>query len=439
MPAVSVGPAEPGRAAPLRRRAAGLALPGVLVVMGLTGCLLRPASVDTTPPPREGPTETRLWLSAASVPPAPVEIVVVPMEEQEGEFSAGVVAGVERWDGDSWVPHRELTMCQDHWHCTAGLQPVGSITGSVDLEVNAGAVQRFTTAGLEVGWYRVAQGGAHGTFRVDAAAAAPAPLWPVDEPAISVSPAVVPVAATAVVLSPLVPPGEDGSLSAESVRLATDDLSATVVVERWDGDRWTPAAEVVGEVRDPVDVYAGMRVELPELAHGEYRVVRSGADGVHTGRFWVDGDLPPAPDRGAAPCVDVEVCGLNEWLDVLVRRAGWTGLGGGHDYRSGSEVVDLGDGRTAMLRVVPDDPLLRDVTVDRTTPVGLVTVEHGTSGAGTPRSEFTCGAFRFAVAGDDPATVAEVAQTLALGIDQCFADGVELWSVLGDSARDQRP
>ena len=442
-PAVTADPAPIARRGRRRVRAvrwagaAAVAVVALVVAAGLGGWFPRPAPPVTDPPrlvttpPPEPVADARLWLSAERVPPGGVELVAVGVEQAEGAFGAGVLASVDRWDGDSWEPHRDLTMCQDHWYCTSELQPAGSITGSVDLGVGPATVQRFSTAGLGVGWYRVSQGGATGVLEVAEGADPPAPLWPVDEPSISVARPLLPPSGEVVLLSPLVPP-VDGFSSADAVREATDELGTVVTVERWEDGAWARVAELQAELRDPADTNEGVVLQVPALDPGEYRVVRSGADGVQTGRFWVDAEIPPAPEPEG--CEEATVCAFNAWIDVLVERAGWTGRGGDHDYRSGSEVVDLGDGRTVLVEAYVDDPARRALTAGgtaRTVAVGLVTVEHGVGEAGTPVSEFSCATSRFRVTGsDDPATVAAAAETLASHVEYCFADTMEMYLVL---------
>jgi hypothetical protein len=86
----------------------------------------------------------------------------------------------------------------DHWHCTARVQPPGEVP-AIGLSAQPGSpgpVERFTTDGLDVGWYRISQEANEGVvaaaiFEIAEDASVPAPLVPIDAPAISVTPAVV--------------------------------------------------------------------------------------------------------------------------------------------------------------------------------------------------------------------------------------------------------
>lgn len=80
-------------------------------------------------------------------------------------------------------------------------------------------------------------------------------------------------------------PRRNGALSLSDVERAVAGLAETAAVERWDGRNWQPSAEVTLQ---PLDVNPLERTaEIPPLAEGDYRLVRVGPDGAHTGRFWV--------------------------------------------------------------------------------------------------------------------------------------------------------
>jgi hypothetical protein len=77
-------------------------------------------------------------------------------------------------DGEQWVPHGKFKLCLDHWHCTATLQPPGELilVEDIGLPATKGApwpMERFSTAGLDPGWYREAHenltwANSHGTL-----------------------------------------------------------------------------------------------------------------------------------------------------------------------------------------------------------------------------------------------------------------------------------
>jgi hypothetical protein len=240
-----------------------------------------------------------LWLSADKVPPGPVELVAVFVNHTGVAAIYGVDAKVDRWDGVSWVPHGQLGMCVDHWHCTGEVEPLGENAGGNAIGLTAsldspGPVERFTTDGLEVGWYRISQmsteGTATGVMEVAEGAPAPAPLPPLDAPAISVHPALVPTEGGRTILYPLVP-SPTGFLSIGDVEQAVEGLSETARVERWVGAQWTSVTEVELQPLGPdmPDARLGRSVELPSLPEGEYRLVRTGPGHPHTGGFWVEG------------------------------------------------------------------------------------------------------------------------------------------------------
>jgi hypothetical protein len=252
-----------------------------------------PTVADGPPPTPASPVT--LWLSADRVPPGPVEFVGVLVDHEGVDATFGVFAEVQRWDGNEWGSYGYLVMCMDHWHCTARIKPSDSSGGVPDIGLGPrlgvpGPVERFTTAGLDVGWYRIVQTAnegvvATGIFEVADGAPSPAPLVNVDAPAISISPALVSPGGDEVNLYPLIPaPG--GSQSREDILRAIDGLSETAQIERWDGTAWDVVATV-----DLLRV-AGDSLQrsamLPSLEPGGYRLVRDGPERSHVGRFWVD-------------------------------------------------------------------------------------------------------------------------------------------------------
>src|SRR5918994_5212802 len=161
----------------------------------------RDESAAADAPPALTASTYSLWVSSGRIPPGPVELVAVLINHEGVEATFGVHAKVDRWDGSEWVPYGELVMCMDHWHCTAHIQSPGEVDAVPALGLTAqlgrpGPVERFTTDGLEPGWYRISQGSnerivAATILEITEGVSAPAPLVAVDAPAISVTPAVV--------------------------------------------------------------------------------------------------------------------------------------------------------------------------------------------------------------------------------------------------------
>jgi hypothetical protein len=252
-----------------------------------------PAAGDGPPPLPASPVE--LWLTADRVPPGPVELVAVLVDHVGVDSTFGVDARVERWDGNEWVSHGELVMCMDHWHCTARIESPGTIDAvpGIGLGPRRGVpspVERFTTDGLEVGWYRISQVANEGTIaqaivEIAAGAPAPGPLLPVDAPAISVSPALMSGGGGEVSLYPLIP-ASSGSQSREDVLRAIEGLSESARLERWDGTGWRRVDRVELSRIEGDSLLRSAR--LPSLTQGAYRLVREGPDVAHVGHFWVD-------------------------------------------------------------------------------------------------------------------------------------------------------
>jgi len=251
-----------------------------------------PAGVGNVPPPLSN-SPVSLWLSAERVAPGPVELVAMLVDHEGVDATFGVHATVDRWDGREWVSYGELVMCMDHWHCTAQIQSQGGV-GVPDIGLgprlgSPGPVERFTTDGLDVGWYRISQIANEGVVAsaiLEIAADAPAttPLVSVDVPAISVSPALEATAGGEVFLYPLIPTPPSGSQSREDIQRAIAGLSETAAIERWDGSKW----ERVGRVElSPGGDSLARTAQLPALPQGAYRLVREGPNGAHVGHFWV--------------------------------------------------------------------------------------------------------------------------------------------------------
>ena len=184
-------------------------------------------------------------------------------------------------------------MCLDEWHCTARVEDAdGPIAvpaiGLRPPPGTPGPIERFTTDGLDVGWYRLAQEANEGVvaaaiFEVAEGAQPLPPLVPIDAPAISVSPALLSPDGGAVSLYPPIP--ANGSQSREDVQRATEGLSETAQLERWDGSAWEAVAEVELNAEDGGELARSAR--LPSLLPGDYRLVREGPDTTHVGHLWV--------------------------------------------------------------------------------------------------------------------------------------------------------
>jgi hypothetical protein len=256
-----------------------------------------PLGDETTPvdaPPPLPASPFSIWLSAEQVPPGRVDLVALLVNNDGSDATFGVLATVDRWDGREWVPHGELVMCMDHWHCTARIQPPGEIDAVPALGLSAepgrpGPVERFTIAGLDVGWYRISQEANEGlaaaaAVEIAEGASAPAPLVPIDAPAISVTPALVSPDGAEIYLYPLIP-APTGAQSREDVLEAIRGLSEVAQIERWDGSAWEATAEIQ---LSEADENLARTAELPPLPEGEYRLVRQGPDRRHIGHFWVD-------------------------------------------------------------------------------------------------------------------------------------------------------
>ena len=250
----------------------------------------------TPPPTAQG--QFSLWLSATRVPPEPVELVAVLVNNAGTEATFGVAANVDRWNGQDWAPHGRLAMCMDHWHCTAKVQSSDGDLAVPAIGLSAsrgrpGPVERFTTAGLTTGWWRISQQAnegvvAAGFLEVADGAARPAPLSPTDVPSISVTPVLVPAQGGPITLFPLVP-AKDGTQSLSDVEEAVAGLAETATVEQWHEGRWNHVADITLAVQ-PEGAGLERTADLPPLQPGEYRIVRAGNDQPHTGRLWVTED-----------------------------------------------------------------------------------------------------------------------------------------------------
>ena len=293
-------PPRPGSTLPPTRERviAGIVAVAVFVPVAVFGWRAFTTAGDASAPlgaPPELPASPfSLWLSAERVPPGPVELVALLVNHDGSDAMFGVWATIDRWDGREWVLYGELVMCMDHWHCTARVQPPGSIESVPALGLSAepgrpGAVERFTPEGLDVGWYRISQEANEGivaaaVFEIADGVPAPAPLVSIDTPAISVTPALLSPHGAEIDLYPLIP-APTGAQSREDLMEAVRGLSEVARIEWWSGSTWDAAGEI--QLREADDDLA-RSAELPALPEGEYRLVREGPEGQHIGHFWVD-------------------------------------------------------------------------------------------------------------------------------------------------------
>lgn len=249
----------------------------VAALVGVAGLANALANRDPSPPVAPPPVvaTTDYWVTSGQVRPGDDLVAVAAAE-------GGVVGTLSRWDGGDWAPYRLIRFCPDHWGCHGSLEPYAESYESQDLLILPGTALRFSTQGLDLGWYRV---GDSGQFEITAEAPAAAPLWPVDAPALSVSPALVPRSGGEVTLFPLAPSDTNGMLTHDDLAAVTAGMPETVAIERWEGAAWTPAVEVGlrGVEGDDLVRYA----DLPGLDPGAYRLVRTGPAGSVTGNFWV--------------------------------------------------------------------------------------------------------------------------------------------------------
>ncbi len=325
------------------QRGRALFAAGLIIIVLLAGVIISqlddstlvatgPADPSTVTPPAEAlvplSDDVSLWLSTAEAEPGDTEIVAVLLNHTGVEATFGVGAMVERWDGQVWVRHRQLAMCLDHWHCTA--EPTNlddpldvNDIGLVAEPESPGPPERFSTVGLVEGWYRISQTAneghvASGLLHVVDGAEPPAPLWPTDEAAISVAPSIVSPDGGPISLSPLVPP-VDGGLSIDDIEEAVDGLAETASIERWNGSRWDPAGAVPLAADEDFGLFA-RSTDLPPLAAGAYRLVRTGPDEPHVGNFWVveDDDFDGEGSDGPATAVSPPVVTDPDCDDVIL-------------------------------------------------------------------------------------------------------------------------
>lgn len=293
--------------------AATLALAVVLVpALGGEGGHTRTAG-----PPAEDPGPVSLWLTADRVPPGAVELGAVLINRTDTEATFDVRTTVERWTDTGWHEVGFVDLCQNDWLCTATVEPIP--TEPVPLAMtqvtvpagSAGPLEQFTLDGMEPGWYRLSRDThTSGVIEVSEGAPLPAPMQPTDVFGIGVRPAALPTDGGDIVLAPIVPFSEKVELGPDeqrtmeyvpgAVRYSTPrtlehvervlaNLSATATVQRWTGDDWETVTQITLTTRPHQDYALETEGTLGALEPGEYRVLRTGPDSDHTGRFWVLG------------------------------------------------------------------------------------------------------------------------------------------------------
>ena len=311
-PVIDVDPDVLIRRGKARRAGRWGATAAAVAVIGVTAALLLPGRggagpADGPPPPEPTDAEASLWLSSERVSPG-ADLAVAFVGRGEAPLIGGVGASVQRWDGSSWKDYGYAGLCLDSWQCSGSIssEDLGSDDIGIvvpDIGVGASAVMRLSTSGLEPGWYRLSSDlldesespaaldqrrhiEAAGQFEVAADAPPPAPLWSLDAPTISVTPALLPTAGGAVRLSPVVPADADGSQSAEDIDAVVAGLSQDARLERWAGDAWVVVADVP---LDPGSDGNGWdrTAALGPLEPGAYRLVRTGPAGEQSGNLWV--------------------------------------------------------------------------------------------------------------------------------------------------------
>lgn len=282
-----------------------LSVVAALVAVGGLGSALanREPPPAETPPPPEPASAVSIWLSAESVPEG-TDLVAIVVNDSTEELVFGATAELERWDGSTWVPDGGTNLCLPGPGCVAppfepAVPSASDGFGYSPTPGNPGPAMRFSTDGLDDGWYRLVQGPASGVFQIADDAPASAPLWSLDTTSVQVSPALTGLRGTRVALGAV-----------------TADVTDYAMVERWDGTAWQPATEVA--LTRPASAPTDVRTEIPGLEPGAYRVVltESGGDAQGDGlwgNFWVTG--PEATDRQPA-----EILGTGDGIPPEVER-----------------------------------------------------------------------------------------------------------------------
>ena len=223
----------------------------------------------------------------------PAELVIGLLNHDGLDAVFGAFATIDRWDDREWRPYRELLLCVDAWNCGDDPRRIGGDVAMPDIGLTAqqgsiGIPQRFTTGGLTRGWYRVTQYANDGTvaravFEVAIDADRPAPLDATNQPAISVTPFVVSPQGARLELGTFL--ATTGSASRDNVEQAVEGLEEVVSVDRWGGHTWH-SVRTIALGKSAVDMLIRI-TDVPALIAREYRLVRAGPNGSHSGRFWV--------------------------------------------------------------------------------------------------------------------------------------------------------
>jgi hypothetical protein len=226
-----------------------------------------------TPPPEVDTGRPHLIVSPATVPVAGGDVALIMANPGTEETGYGVLGLLERWNGSTWAGYRQVMISRTS-------QRTGKLHGLdedltiplVFLSVGAGSFGRpgwTHVEGLAPGWYRFAFHSATGLLRVGGP-----PSTPLIRPttAFAFSEGVV-QAGTEATLHLTVMPREHlrGSFDvAEQVGGYTSEP----LVERMDGERWSPVATDPVRVEDTDEVAAPFTLSLPPLEAGVYRVSR---------------------------------------------------------------------------------------------------------------------------------------------------------------------
>jgi hypothetical protein len=253
---------------------------------------------DEPPPLPQGPAH--LWLSATEVPPGDSELLAAVVSAVDATF--GVGASIDRWNGTEWVPHANIELCRDHWHCTGVPQiphertfrvrgigvPVGPLA--------PGSAGRFSVEGLEEGWYRIRQESddlvAAGVLHVTDDAPTPPSLRPADSIGLSIEPMLWGEGGGDAILGALDP---SRSSSDDPVLPVMAPLagSEAALLERWDGSTWASVGHVDLHPPDERGAQSGAvaTTRIPPLTEGAYRIVREVDGAQAVAHFFIDAKL----------------------------------------------------------------------------------------------------------------------------------------------------
>lgn len=259
----------------------------------------------TSPPPIVPLGDVGLWLSSERVPVGPSEIVAVLVNDSDRAVTFGLFTTLDRWDGSDWVPLGQLDMCLINWPCVGGLSASDEPSSVPDIglaptALEPGPPQRFSTDGLDAGWYRLTQqdtsgGDVSAVFEIAGSAPRPAPLRPIDRQGLEIAPALLTSDGGPVGVWPhLISQGGPIQDARDSPEVAA--LDEVVRLERWDGQDWVAVTDLDLTIRrgGPLEDSDGVgrTATIPPLSPGEYRLVRAGADEPWVGNLWIR----PAPD-----------------------------------------------------------------------------------------------------------------------------------------------